>query len=305
MRVFVAGNRGQLGTELMRASWPAGTVVVGEDLPALDITHADAVEAQVRAAQPDLLVNAAAYTAVDKAEADPLTARAVNATAPGTLARLAKELGIPLVHVSTDYVFDGAKPSAYVEDDPIAPLGVYGETKAAGERAVREALAEHLILRTSWVYASHGANFVKTMLRLAGERDVLRVVADQRGRPTGARDLAQAIVARAPAMVLRNPAHGVGGAAFPWGTYHFACAGETTWHGLAARTIALAAPRTGKRPDVQPIATADYPTPARRPANSVLDTTKYERTFGVTIRTWQDSLAEVVGELVPDGKANA
>lgn len=300
MRVFVAGNRGQLGTELMRASWPEGTVVTGEDLPALDITRADAVEVQIRAARPDLLVNAAAYTAVDRAESDPTTARAVNATAPGALAQLAKALGIPLVHVSTDYVFDGAKQGAYVEDDPIAPLGVYGATKAAGEQAVRDAQPQHLILRTSWVYASHGANFVKTMLRLAGERDVLRVVADQRGRPTGARDLAQAIVARAPAMVGADRATG-----FPWGTYHFACAGETTWHGLATRTIELAAPRTGKRPDVQPIATADYPTPAKRPANSVLDTTKYERTFGVTIRTWQDSLAEVVGELVPDGKANA
>ncbi len=303
MRVFVAGNRGQLGTELMRATWPAGTVVLGEDLPALDIRDEGAVEAQVRAARPDLVVNAAAYTAVDKAESDRDAARAVNAVAPGTLARVAKSLRIPLVHVSTDYVFDGTKAGGYVEDDPIAPLGVYGETKAAGEQAVRDAQPEHVIFRTSWVYASHGANFVKTMLRLANERDVLRVVADQRGRPTGARDLAQAIVGLSAAMVGRkNPADG---AAFPWGTYHFACAGETTWHGLATRTIELAAARTGKRTDVQPIGTADYPTPAQRPANSVLDTTKYERTFGVTIRTWQDSLAEVVGELLPDGKANA
>lgn len=297
MRVFVAGSRGQLGTELMRASWPAGTTVLGEDLPLLDITQPEVVEARVRAAAPDVLINAAAYTAVDKAESDRATAHAVNAEGPATLGRLARSLGIPLVHVSTDYVFGGDKNGAYLETDPIAPLGVYGETKAAGERAVREALDQHLILRTSWVFASHGANFVKTMLRLAADRDVLRVVADQRGRPTGARDLAQAIIARAPALVSQPD--------FPWGTYHFACTGETTWHQLAQHTVERAAARTGKRPDVQPITTADYPTPARRPANSVLDTTKFERTFGATIRSWQDSLAEVVDELVPDGKAHA
>lgn len=297
MRVFVAGNRGQLGRELMQAAWPAGTVVLGEDLPALDITDATALEAAVRAAAPDLLVNAAAYTAVDKAETETERAHAVNATAPGQLAVLARALGVPLVHVSTDYVFDGQKAGAYVEDDTVAPLGAYGRTKEAGERAVREGVAEHLILRTSWVFAAHGANFVRTMLRLAGERDVLRVVADQRGRPTSARDLAQAIVARAPAMVAK--------AGFPWGTYHFACQGPTTWHGLASETIALAAPRTGRRPEVQPISTSDYPTPAQRPANSVLDTSKYERTFGVSIRSWQASLAEAVAELLPEGKANA
>lgn len=301
MRVFVVGNRGQLGTELMRARWPDGTVVLGEDLPALDITNVGALEAQVGAAKPDIIVNAAAYTAVDKAESDRATAQAVNGAAPGALATLAARWRVPLVHVSTDYVFDGAKAGAYVEADPIAPIGAYGETKAAGERAVRDAHAEHLILRTSWVYASHGANFVKTMLRLARERDTLKVVADQRGRPTGARDLAHAIVARTPGMVAAAHA----GPPFAWGTYHFACAGETTWHGLAAQTIELAAPHTGRRPQVLPITTAEYPTPARRPANSVLDTTKYERTFGATLRTWQDSLAEVVSELVTDGKANA
>ena len=286
VRVFVVGSRGQLGHELMRAAWPAGTALVGADLPELDLTQPDAIARAVRGHAADIVVNAAAYTAVDKAESERDLAFRVNADGPHTLAKL----GLPLVHVSTDYVFDGQKQGPYVEDDPIAPLGVYGASKAAGERAVADTLPRHLILRTSWVYAAHGANFVRTMIRLSKERDVLSVVADQHGRPTSARELARTIVALAPRMVARDFDR--------WGTYHFAGAGETTWHGLASEVIARAAPYTGKTPEIRAIRTEDYPTPAKRPANSILDTHKFERAFGLPLMPWQASVAEVVGELL-------
>ncbi len=292
MRVFVVGNRGQLGAELMRATWPEGSVVEGADLPELDVRHTADVAARLDAFAPTLVVNASAYTAVDKAESEHALASAVNGTAPGALAELAAARGLPVVHVSTDYVFDGAKRGAYVEDDAISPIGHYGASKAEGEARVRAANARHLILRTSWVYAAHGNNFVRTMLRLAKDRDTLRVVADQFGRPTGARDLATTIVELAPRMSASE---------FPFGTYHFACAGRTNWHQLACAVIERAERYTGRRPEVVPIATWEYPTPARRPSNSELDTTKLTATLGLVPRTWQASVREVVDELFERG----
>ena len=198
--------------------------------------------------------------------------------------------GIPLIHVSTDYVFDGAKPKPYVEDDPTHPLGVYGASKLAGEEAVRTGNPRHVIVRTSWLYSRFGKNFVKTMLRVAGERDSVRVVDDQHGSPTAVPDLAAALAVIAATPDLGERA----------GVYHFANRGETTWCGLARRIFALSKARGGPSADVQAIATADYPTPARRPANSRLSTAKIERVFGIVPRRWEDALADVVASLVPE-----
>jgi dTDP-4-dehydrorhamnose reductase len=256
----------------------------------LDVTDRDAVRRAVDRYRPALIVNAAAYTAVDRAESEPEAAFAVNADGPAHLADAAGMAGIPLVHLSTDYVFDGAKPGAYAEDDPIRPLGVYGASKAAGERAVRGRLERHIILRTSWVFGVHGANFVRTMLRLGRERDRLRVVADQRGCPTGAADIADAVLGIAHQLLVdRRDA---------WGTFHFAAPGGTTWHGFAEAIFERAAPLWGRRPDVAPITTADYPTPARRPANSVLDCARFDRTFALPRRAWTERLDAVVRQLV-------
>jgi dTDP-4-dehydrorhamnose reductase len=205
------------------------------------------------------------------------------------LAEAAARRGVPLLHMSTDYVFDGTKVGAYVEDDPTAPLGVYGATKLAGEEAVRAALPQHVILRTAWVYGRHGRNFLKTMLRLAGERPELRVVADQRGSPTSADDIAAAIL-RVAAAAKEGSVR--------WGTYHFAGTGETTWHGFAARIVAEQAALTGKHPEVIPIATAEYPTPARRPANSVLDSGRFAEAFGYRARPWEEETRRIVQALL-------
>ncbi len=284
MKLLVFGAGGQVGTELRRARLPQGMTLAALTRAELDIADPAAVRAAIRRELPDLIVNAAAYTAVDRAESEAEAAFAINATAPGEIAAACAEAGIPFIHISTDYVYDGSKPGPYVEGDPINPLGVYGRSKAAGDAAVAAALAEHVILRTAWVYSAHGANFVKTMLRLAGERPSLRVVADQHGSPTAAADIAAAIIAVA-AKIGAGEGH--------WGVFHFTGAGATTWHGFAEAIVALA----GKTVPVAAIATADFPTPARRPANSVLDCAKIAAAYGVTARPWREALAEVVAEL--------
>lgn len=298
MKVLLLGARGQVGHELCRREWPAGYRLAAFGHDGVDITARQAVAEAVARERPDIVVNAAAYTAVDRAESERDAAWAVNATGPANLAVACRDAAIPLIHLSTDYVFDGGKQGAWREDDPVAPLGVYGESKEAGERAVRETLPEHVILRTAWVYAAHGHNFVKTMLRLAGglqppgltrgERPVLRVVADQVGSPTGAADIAAAI-----ATIVRQIEAGNR----KWGTYHFAGAGAVSWHGFAEAIFELAAPWHGPPPKVEPIATADYPTPARRPANSVLDCTGIGDAFGISPRPWRKALTEVIREI--------
>src|SRR5436190_15004305 len=288
MKLLVLGAGGQVGHELTRLAWPADYRVAAFDRAEIDITRQESVSAAVDRERPDIVINAAAYTAVDRAESEPEAAWAANSAGAGYLAAACRSAGIPLIHISTDYVFDGSKKGPYREDDPVNPLGVYGHSKEAGDRAVREALPEHVILRTAWVYSAHGHNFVKTMLRVAAERPVLRVVADQVGSPTGAADIAAAIQ-----EIVRQ----IRGGATKWGAYHFAGAGAVTWHGFAEAIFELAAPWRGPPPQVEAITTADYPTPARRPANSVLDCRLIGEAFGITPRPWRAAVAEVIREL--------
>ncbi len=288
MKLLVLGAGGQVGQELCRLTWPAGYDLAAFRRDGVDISEQEQVFAAVARERPDIVINAAAYTAVDRAESEPDIAWAGNCTGPGNLAATCHDASIPLIHLSTDYVFDGTKTGAYQEDDPVKPLGVYGESKEAGDRAVRAALPRHVILRTAWVYGAHGRNFVKTMLRLAGERPVLRVVADQIGSPTSAGDIAAAIGAIVQQL---NAGKSL------WGTYHFAGGGAVTWHGFAEAIFELASPWRGPSPRVEAIATADYPTPARRPANSVLDCRRIGEAFGIVPRPWKEALAEVIGEL--------
>ena len=238
---------------------------------------------------PDLVINLAAYTAVDRAESQPEAAWAVNCAGAAHIAAACAETATPLIHLSTDYVFDGRKAGSYREDDAVEPLGVYGRSKEAGERAIRVALSDHLILRTAWVFGAFGANFVKTMLRLATERPALRVVADQRGCPTAAGDIAAALIAVAGQIESGEVS---------WGTYHFVGDEAISWHGFAEAILDTAAPRLASRPRVEAITTDQYPTPARRPMNSVLDCRKIGSAFGISCPPWRTALAGVIRELL-------
>ena len=262
--------------------------IVGLTRADVDIRDDGAVAAAIQRTGPRLVVNAAAYTAVDRAETEPDVARAVNTDAAGFIARGAARSGAPMLHISTDYVFDGSKRDAYTETDAIAPLGVYGRTKAEGEAAVRIANPRHVIMRTAWVYGRYGANFLKTMMRLAAERDRLRVVADQRGCPTATLDIAEAILA-VDAVLANDPSRN--------GTFHFAGSGATTWHGFAEAIVAEQAARTGKRPPVDAITTADFPTLARRPANSELASDLFAETFGYRAQAWPARTRQVFDQL--------
>eukprot|EP00435_Cladocopium_sp_Y103_P077770 s1_g1509.t1 len=288
-KVLVVGCNGQVGRELLDRAAAHSLRASGLDLPEIDITDETSVRSALAADAPDLIVNAAAYTAVDKAESESTVARAVNETGPKVLAEAAGRIGVPLFHISTDYVFDGQKHGPYEETDPVAPLGVYGVTKAAGDEAVRASLDTHIILRTAWVYSPHGGNFVKTMLRLAGERDELSVVGDQHGCPTAAGDVADALLTIASRFFADPESmHG------RWGTYHFCSGPATTWHGFAEAIMQGAASRGSPSIPVRKIPTTDYPTPAKRPANSVLDCAKIERSFDITPRPWPDALDETL-----------
>jgi dTDP-4-dehydrorhamnose reductase len=290
--LLIVGAKGQLGRELSdeasRQNNGQSNAVVAVGHEQLDITQADAVRRLVGAAVPRAIINCAAYTAVDKAEGDSNAAHAINALGPEYLARAAAEHDIPLLHVSTDYVFDGAKSGAYTEDDPIAPLGVYGCTKEEGERRVRDTHSKHIILRTSWVYGLYGNNFLKTMLRLSRERDELRVVADQRGCPTATIDIARALLAVESTVRAGR---------VDWGTYHFAGTGVTTWHGFAREIVSTARDAGGRCVPVIPIGTKDYPTPAKRPANSELDSSRFVETFGYKSPHWQERTRQIVDAL--------
>ncbi len=292
MKIAVIGREGQLAHELRVEGRARGHYVFATGRPGVDLLKPETAGAFLDRVDPALVINAAAYTAVDKAESDREQAFLLNATGAGELARLCAAASVPLVHISTDFVFDGTRRRPYVETDTVLPLGVYGASKAAGENAVRRAHPHHIILRTAWVYGAHGSNFVKTMLRLGAERDELGVVDDQRGSPTSARDLASAILEIAPRIAAnRDPAL--------WGTYHLTGAYETTWHGFAAEIFRQAAIRGAKAPRLKAIGTADYPTPARRPAYSVLDNTKFIDTFGFGLPDWRASLAACLNELLP------
>lgn len=264
--------------------------------PEFDLQRPQGITALLQSIRPDALVSAAAYTAVDKAESEPDEARAVNAEAPGHLAIAARELGIPIVHISTDYVFDGLKTTPYLETDLTAPLGVYGSTKLAGEHAVAAATDNYAVLRTAWVYSPYGSNFLKTMLRLAGERPELRVVNDQIGNPTSALDIADSVL-----QVVRDLVAAPDDADLR-GTFHMTAAGQASWADFAREIMTVSASLGGPRADIVSITTADYPTLAHRPANSRLDSTKLARKHQVTLPAWQDSTRAVVARLV-GGKA--
>lgn len=291
MRILITGGEGQLGTELIDQSRAHGTEVLAPTMAQMDLRDPAQVDPFWDAFRPAVVINAAAYTAVDRAEAEPEVAFAVNAAAPAYLARRCRREGTPLIHISTDYVFDGLKGSPYLEDDPVSPLGVYGRSKAEGESLVRSSLGRHLIIRTSWLYSAHGANFVKTVMRLAAERDELRIVDDQLGSPTSAQDLAGALLSIAGRL---GP-----GMQPTWGTYHYCGSGVTSWCGLARHVLETLVAR-GRMAyfRLTPIATAQYPTPARRPAYSALDCRRIETAFGIIRPPWQASVEKTVLQLL-------
>ncbi len=287
--ILVLGGSGQVGTALARLPLPEGVALVAPPRSTCDLVDPASVVATVAARPWAAVINTAAYTAVDRAETEIAAAWTLNALGPAVLAEATARAGIPLVHVSTDYVFSGALDRPYREDDPIGPVGVYGGSKEGGEQAVRTANPRHAILRTAWVVSPHRANFLKTMLRLAAERDELRVVADQRGCPTSAGDLAEALLAVA-LRLADDPAA-------PTGTFHAVNAGETTWADFASAIMAASAARGGPSARIVPITTADYPTPARRPANSRLATDRLAEAFDIRLRPWQEATEAIVADL--------
>lgn len=290
-RLLILGAGGQLGAELVRrfAADPACWSVTSLTRAQLDLTSKDALRQAVRKYEPHILLNAAAYTAVDRAESEPELAFAVNATAPGILAEELSQLGGWLIHYSTDYVFDGSGTTPWRESDPTGPLNVYGASKLAGEQAIAATGSRHLIFRTSWVYAAEGRNFLHTMLRLGRERSNLAIVDDQTGAPTSA----EAIAAATLELTLRLRA----GFSPPSGVYHMTCTGETTWFGFASAIFSTFAAQQAP-PSLTPLASADYPTPARRPLNSRLDGTRLAATFGLRLPHWQDALTAVSASLL-------
>jgi dTDP-4-dehydrorhamnose reductase len=291
MKLLIIGHKGQLGFELVKQAPKAGFEYDAVDLPEIDITNKAQINELIEKSKPSLVVNAAAYTAVDKAETEAELAFKVNRDGAGNIAKACAEANnIPLIHISTDYVFDGQKASPYFENDPVCPIGIYGKSKEEGERAVRAALGKHIIIRTAWLYGVHGHNFVKTMLKLGQEREVLRVVADQRGCPTSAADLAEAILSVAmQSLLVASP---------NWGTYHYCGQGITTWHEFTEKILELAKLYTEiKTRKVEAITTAEYPTPAKRPMYSALDCSKIAKNFNIIPKPWQKSLKTVIDEI--------
>jgi len=287
MKLLVIGANGQLGWEVCRQGENQGIDILGLDLPDFDITEPSEVKKAVGQDGVSLVINASAYTAVDTAESEPKKAFAVNRDGPAYLAVSCAEAGIPLIHISTDYVFDGSKKSPYLETESVSPLGIYGQSKAAGETEIRDNLKDHIIIRTAWLYGLHGNNFVKTMLRLGKEKEVLSVVADQYGCPTYAADLADAIVTIATQISEQHD--------IIWGIYHYCGKGVTSWHGFAQEIFDLANHYDKFQvKEVMPITTSEYPTPAKRPVNSGMDCSLLTKNFGISLRPWQESLADMV-----------
>ena len=293
-KILVTGNKGQVGFELMKTLAPLGKVI-GVDIKECDLAQSAMIDALLDRVKPDIIVNPAAYTAVDKAESEPTVAHAINAQAPKTLARQASRRNIPIIHFSTDYIFDGTKEEAYVEEDPANPKSVYGKTKWLGEEAVRSNAAKHVILRTSWVFGAHGVNFLKTMLKLSQERDKMSIVSDQFGAPTSARMLAE-VTAEIVKQLLQEFSYR------KYGTYHLVADGETSWYGYAKYVVeqanALGMETKLTPANIKAIKTKDFPLPAPRPANSRLDTTKVKETFGISLPTWQSEVDRVLNELI-------
>lgn len=287
MKILVPGSTGQLGQALLRLASGHEPEIIGLTHQELDITRADEVNRAVRAIHPDAVINAAAYTAVDRAESEPDLAFAVNRDGAANLAQACADMDIPLIHISTDYVFNGCKETPWTENDPPDPINVYGASKLAGERAVQDSFARHTILRTSWVFSATGSNFVRTILKLGQEKSELRVVDDQIGKPTSADELARLILGIIPQLDGKE------------GIYHVAQPEAVSWHGFAT-TILAEARRLGLEPQakcVRPVHTSDWPTPARRPRNSTLNCQKFETAFGMRIQPWRDSLPRIIQQI--------
>jgi len=291
MRILLVGCNGQVGRELCRLGEEKGFHILPMDLPEFDITDKVAVDAAVKQHDNFLVINAAAYTAVDMAESNSDAAFAVNRDGPAHLASSCAAAGIPLIHISTDYVFDGKQMRPYIESDPISPIGVYGRSKAEGDAEVRKKLDRHIIIRTSWLCSIHGKNFVKTILKLANEKESISVVADQVGCPTFASDLAEAILNIAGQVRQKKDVS--------WGIYHYCGRGETTWYDFAKQIVEFARSYQGiKTRSIKPIRTKDYPTPAGRPSYSVLDCSLIEEQFGIQPKQWKESLDETIKNLL-------
>lgn len=288
---MIAGANGQLGCELVRQADPREFALLTPPHSQMDITRYDQLKNRLAELRPDMVINAAAYTDVDGAESEAEKAFAVNATGTANLARLCAYHQIPLIHVSTDFVFDGSRQQPYRETDPAAPLGVYGQSKAAGEDKIRSTLNEHIIIRTAWLYGFHGHNFVKTILRLAGEKSHIRVVNDQFGSPTSASDLADALLQVAARLKNRRDAN--------WGTYHYCGQGITTWFEFAEKILVLAKSCISMRTTrLEPITTAEWPTSAKRPAYSALDCSRIRADFGIHPKAWQLSLKTTLDRIL-------
>ena len=293
-KLLIFGTSGQVARELSERAGEAGFDIRTAGRDEADFTKPDSVAQLADAARADAVINAVAYTAVDQAESDEDTAHLVNAETPGRLAEVCARRNLPLVHISTDYVFDGNKPGAYLETDPTGPATAYGRTKLAGEQAVAAAGGSHLIVRTAWVYSAHGKNFVKTMLRLGAERDELNVVADQTGCPTHAGDLAEGLLIAVRAQLDGKARSGI---------YNLSGQGSTSWAGFADAIFERAARTWGRRPAVHPIPSSAYPVPAPRPKNSVLDCSRFAASFGYSCPSWADSLDRVMDELAVTNRA--
>ncbi len=291
MKLLVIGRSGQVAQALAACHGQEGQDVVTLGRPDVDLTKPETLLAAVQIHQPDVVVNAAAYTAVDQAESEQSQAFAVNESGAAHVAAACVQHGCPLIHISTDYVFDGTKSAPYCEKDPVAPLGIYGKSKFAGEQRVAETCPHHVILRTAWVHSPFGQNFIKTMLRLAKDRSELSVVNDQIGSPTYAPHLARAIISVA-SKIMSDPDD------VAWGTYHAAGSGEATWYEVAQKTFDVSSSLGGVSANVSPIPSSDYPTPAKRPANSRLDCENLKQCFAITMVNWQRGVDECVHQLV-------
>ena len=287
-KALLTGGTGQVGAAIIKAAARHGFEVTAPARDLLDLTKVDEIVAAVDSGDWSIIINCAAYTAVDKAQSEPALANAINRIAPGIFASEAARRAIPIIHLSTDYVFDGSKATPYLEDDPVYPLGVYGASKESGEAAVRAYNPAHAIVRTAWVVSAGSGNFIDTMLRLAGERDEISVVNDQRGCPTSAADIAETVLTIATHMTKDGTS--------PPGTWHFVNSGSATWYDLAVFIFAKAADMGHKVPTLNPITTSDYPTPARRPANSQLDTARITKDFGIVPRDWHDAIGDILTE---------
>jgi len=291
MKLLIIGAKGQLGSELVRECNRKKFSCLALDLPEFNITDTSQVEKTLAAFKPSIVINASAYTNVDKAETEPEIAFTVNSDGPANLAESCDKNRIPIIHISTDYVFDGSKGQPYAESDPISPLGVYGKSKEEGESKLRSILKQHIILRTSWLYGTYGNNFVKTMLRLGSEKEVIKVVSDQYGCPTCAADLAKAVVDISK-QITQNPK-------IAWGTYHYCGLGTTTWHKFAKAIFEIASQyQNFKVTSVEAITTAQYPTRAKRPAFSALDCSLIKKHFGINTKPWQESLKNTIERIL-------